>query len=480
MNITQLPLFLRKPLTTLQVVSVQLLLNRSLIVAMAVLQLLWLVLIPVTGASTKYGTLLVVAIFSIVATFFVILLPVRAVPKLEDLKICLFRSENRLLISLCLAAMLIGFLYALRQNAGEDELSSLKAANIIASEGITAAYKRVGWLGEQHPPLFPLLFALTSKLPGPDLLLMRMVSVLFLAGAVSVTYFLGRELYSRETGYLAAILLLSFPLVIRLSASPILDIQLAFFFSLALLLFVRLSRKPSYWLACATGVLIGLGLLSKYIMILVFVVLFLCLLFLPGFRNIKSHLLVAAVVSLSIFAVWLSYADQIGVLDRQIQKILNFTGIYHVTRDLKQAALSRQPPAPRIADTDMDPAQQMKIGIFRLGLETLFTRLPSSFGVYHAPLILFGLLYLIKKRAAADLVLLLWMGGVSASLFLTLPDHRYFLSVFPAIAIAIAQVLLGFSDHAERAILLSLLLGVGNLYLFANWVRESHLFLVIP
>jgi hypothetical protein len=95
-------------------------------------------------------------------------------------------------------------------------------------------------------------------------------------------------------------------------------------------------------------------------------------------------------------------------------------------------------------------------------------------------LILFGLLYLLKRRSSIDLMLLLWVGGISLALFLTLPDHRYFLPIFPAIAIAIAQVLLRFPDYAERAILLSLLLGMSNLYLFANWFRESHLFLLTP
>jgi hypothetical protein len=77
-------------------------------------------------------------------------------------------------------------------------------------------------------------------------------------------------------------------------------------------------------------------------------------------------------------------------------------------------------------------------------------------------------------------MVLLWIGAVSLSLFLTLPDHRYFLPVFPAIAIVIAQVLLRFPAYAERAILLSLLLGISNLYLFVDWVRESHLFVIMP
>jgi hypothetical protein len=143
-----------------------------------------------------------------------------------------------------------------------------------------------------------------------------------------------------------------------------------------------------------------------------------------------------------------------------------------------QENLSTSPAA--IEEESPDPRDLMQNGILRLGLESLFTRLPSSLGVYHAPLIIFGLLYLIKRRTLADLILLLWIGGVSLSLFLTLPDHRYFLPVFPALAITIAHVLLRFPDYAVRAVLLSLLFGVGNLYLFANWMRESHIFLLTP
>ena len=400
------------------------------------------------------------------------------------LSVSFYAVKTRSLLFLFVAALLIGVLYASIQNEWTDEQSGLTAANIISTEGLHSAYtafRRVGWLGQQHPPLFPIIFSLTLKLPGPDLLYMRLVSVFFLAGTLVVTYFLGRELYSRAIGFLAAILLLSFPLVIRLSAAAMMDIPLAFFFSLALLLLLRLSRAPSYWLAGAAGVVIGLGLLTKYIMVLVFLVLFLYFLFFKSFRKITSYLFVVAVISMSMLAIWLLYANHIGILSRQFDKILNFVGSYHVIRNMEestQETTSTQPVADEVLSTD--PRDLMQNGIFRLGLESLFTRIPSSLGVYHAPLILFGLLYLLKRHKSVDLMILLWIGGVSGVLFLTLPDHRYFLPIFPAIAIALANVLVRFPDYSERAILLSLLLGMSNLYLFANWFRESHLFLLTP
>jgi hypothetical protein len=210
---------------------------------------------------------------------------------------------------------------------------------------------------------------------------------------------------------------------------------------------------------------------------LIFVVVFFYFLFMPNFRKIKFYLLLVGLVSMSVFAIWILYGNQMGILAGQTQRILNYVGSYHLVRDLVEVSPSAQPePATEAEAESTDPREQMQQGIFRLGLESLFTRIPSSLGVYHAPLILFGLLYLIKNRKAVDLVLLLWMGGVSAGLLLTLPAHRYFLPIFPAIAIAIAHLLLRFPDYAERAILLSLFFGAGNLYLFANWVRESQIF----
>src|SRR5690349_2098701 len=223
MNTSQLLLFIRKPLITMQIVSAHFMLNRSLTITMAALQLLWLALIVVTGASTKYDVILHLVIFSVIATLVIIFFPGVAIEKLH-LREWLLRSEKLSLLFLCLAGSLIAVVYAFNQHPWTDEIYSIKAANIIVTDGLPTAYHKIGWLGHQHPPLFSIIFAFAISLFGPDLLYLRLISILFLIGTLLVTYWLGRELYGRETGYVAAILLLSFPLVIRLSAAAMMDI----------------------------------------------------------------------------------------------------------------------------------------------------------------------------------------------------------------------------------------------------------------
>ncbi|NOH01786.1 MAG: phospholipid carrier-dependent glycosyltransferase [Chloroflexi bacterium] len=479
MNISQLPLFLKKPFAGTLALSRQFLQTRSLPAAMGLLQLLWLAVIVGTGTSTRYGLILALAIFSVAATLAVIYLPDRIILKFKEPVDRLFVSEKRTLLSLALAAILIGVVYAGIQHLWGDEKESFRVATILSSNPLVTAYMESGWM-MNHPPLIPLIYGFVVRLFGANLLYLRLVSVLFLAGVLAVTYLLGRELYGRDMGYLAPILFLSFPLVIRLGASAMLDVQLAFFFCLAMWMLVRPAKQPSVWLACAAGAAVGLGLLTKYIMIFIFVVLFFFVLLLPSFRKIKFHLLAATLVSASIFAGWLSYANSIGLLPRQIEKILNFSGIYHVVGNLVEE--NQAPPSPSAQpesqgeSLDQGQGDRMQSGILRLGLESLLTRIPSSLGVHYAPLIILGMLYLIKDKNPANPIVLLWIGAVSASLFLTLPDHRYFLPVFPAIAIVVARVLRRFPVYAERTIILGLLFEAGNLYLFANWIREAHFF----
>lgn len=446
---------------------------RALLIVMVAFQLLWLAAIVWTGTSTEGPMILSLAIYSLLVGTAIVLLPGRLTGSPLVLG-WLRRAGEHPGLTLGLAAAAIGTVYAFSQSVWGDEARSLRVATIISSDGISSAYMESGWLRNKHPPLMPLVFGSVVRIVGPSQLALRFVSVVFLIATCVLVYLLGRQLLDRRTGIIAAAFFLSFPLVIRLGSAAMMDIQVTAFFAAALLLCLRLVERPSYRLAAAAGVVIGAGLLTKYVMVLFLVVLAIGVLILPSFRRVKRHLALAVAISLAIFGVWLVYASHLGVLQGQVEKILDYSGIYHVVTDVGEGPQ----PEPVVGDEavvqpDPDPT---RTAIFRLGLETLVTRLPSSLGVHLFPLILAGGVLALRRRTATDRLLIVWIGVVFITLFLTLPDHRYFLPAFPAVAILIAAAVMTMPEERGRLVLLGALLGLGNLYLFVDWVREAHLF----
>jgi len=467
--------FVNNPFRLIGHMSGAFLRSPSLLIGMAVLQLIWLGAILWTGTSSNVKLIVFLAVYSFFGGLIALLLPDRIFLRFTAYKNWFLQSQIRFLLLLSLTTCLVGVFYAGTQRSWGDEERSFRVAKLISAKGVEGAYQESGWLSKKHPPLVPLLYSLTVDPASASLFPLRLVSVLFLVFTSIAIYYLGSELYDRDTGSLASFLFLSFPLVIRLGTSAMMDIQLTLFFTLALLVALRLARAPSIWLAILTGLLIGLGLLTKYMMVLIFGVLILCAIFLPRIRRERKYFLLVCIVALALFSGWLLYANHIGILAGQVEKIKQFSGIYYLFDNHGEEV---QIVAPAEMTTEIDnSASAIKSGIRKLGLETIFTRLPSSLGVHNLLLIVFGGMLLLKRRKQSDIFILFWIGVVFGALFLTLPDHRYFLPSFPALAIMVSQLFKRFSRYTARSVFLSFLFWIGNLYLFVNWAREAHLFL---
>jgi 4-amino-4-deoxy-L-arabinose transferase-like glycosyltransferase len=463
--------------------------SRPFLIVLTGLHLLWLAAIGLSGANTNWSRLLFLLMFSVLAGASVVFLPSSVLSKLVGFKEWLLQEEKRIFFVLGLAALVFGLVYAFYQRMWPNEKSIFNASQMVAAEGlqgIATAYSKMSMLRYQHPPLIPLMFGTTLSLLGVNLIFLRLVSVCFLIATVILTYLIGRRLYNRETGLLAALFFLFFPLTIRLGAAALMDIELAFFFCLALLLSFRLLRKPSYGLAVILGCVIGLGLLTKYIMGIFYFVLLAYFIINPSFRKLKGQLAVAILVSACLFAVWIVYAFQAGYLSSQVDRILNVSGVYQLVRGIggeetAPVVSDLQTPAEESIDAEEDSANPVRRSdIVQLGLESLFTRLPSSLGVHFIPLLLMGAIYLIRRRTQSDWFVLLWIGVMCSILILTLPGHRYFLATFPAMAIVIARFFSRNREITERAILLSLLFSIAAMVLYVDWARESTIFIAPP
>jgi 4-amino-4-deoxy-L-arabinose transferase-like glycosyltransferase len=425
--------------------------TRNLLAAMVSLEVLWLVMRWLLMATPNWSQLLPLFVYTLVLGLAIGLMPASFVSKIRQLKEGLIQNEKLLILTLCVVVLTVGVVYANYRPVYADEVQVFDASRMVAEEGVVpffAEYARIPWLGPQHPPLVPLIYGFALRVLGVSLFVIRLVSLVFGTTTILLTYFLGSELYDRGSGLLAAFLLLSSPLFLLVSAAAVTDMLVAFLFSLVLLLSLRLLRRPTYQLSVAAGVFIGLGLLSKYTMVLIYLVLLSYFVTNASFRRLKLHLGIVTLVSVGMLAPWLVYAYRSGVLVTQRHNITSYVGV--------------------VTTTDFGK---------RFMLEWLLTGLPSNLGPYNIPILLLGGLHLMRRRNRADLFLLLWIVTVFLPVALTLPDQRYFLPAFPALAIMMARGLARIPEAAEQAVVLALLYCGEALYLYVVLNQVARLFL---
>ena len=113
-----------------------------------------------------------------------------------------------------------------------------------------------------HPLLFQTTLSLFYQF-GTSPLIGRLLSVAFGLGTVALCYLLGRELYSKRVGLVAALLMAVMPYHVVVTRQVLLDGPMTFFATLSLLLLAKYARtNHSTWLIAAGGAL-GLTFLSK-------------------------------------------------------------------------------------------------------------------------------------------------------------------------------------------------------------------------
>jgi 4-amino-4-deoxy-L-arabinose transferase-like glycosyltransferase len=145
-----------------------------------------------------------------------------------------------------------GTFFLHRPRVQADEACSFQASKVVAADGVAsffADYDQIKWLGHQHPPLVPLVYGLSMRLFGVDLAVNRVITLVLGLAVLVITYYLGRELYNRYIGLVAACLLIALPLFLRQFGIANNDMPVTFCFSLVVLIAVFLLRRPTYRLS---------------------------------------------------------------------------------------------------------------------------------------------------------------------------------------------------------------------------------------
>ncbi len=426
---------------------------RRLLLVMMALQLVWLAIIWLTGAGgTAVYKLPPLVLYTLATGLLVAFMPTRLSGWWQRSVDQLIQHEKAALLLLGGVLVAAGTVYASQQRLWPfDEEASYEAAVTVARHGIPgllANYRNWGWLATQHPPLAPIIYGQFLRFFGETLLVARLVSLLFSLATGLLTYLMGTALYDKKTGVVAAWFLFTFPLVTRLGTTAMVEPMLAFFFTLTLYLTLLWLRRGSWPYLLGVGLACGLGLITKYTMVFVGPIVLGFILWKGTRRQIGQSVAVLALAAVLFGVVWVLTASRINVLQKQWQTLGHYAGLV-LTNSYGRALL----------------------------FETITNRLPSALGVYNTPLIMLGSWLLLWRRRQADWLILLWLTAVWLPLFLTLPDHRYFMSSFPAVAILVAASFQVVPEALDRALLLALLYSAGALYLFVDWSRAAQLFI---
>jgi 4-amino-4-deoxy-L-arabinose transferase-like glycosyltransferase len=113
-----------------------------------------------------------------------------------------------------------------------------------------------------HPMLFQSILAFVYLIHVSDILA-RVISVAFGMGTIVLVYLLGRLLYGRRVGQVAALIIALMPYHVVVSRQVLLDGPMTFFATLTLYLLAKFAVTQRPALLYATGAGIGLVFLSK-------------------------------------------------------------------------------------------------------------------------------------------------------------------------------------------------------------------------
>lgn len=134
-----------------------------------------------------------------------------------------------------------------------------------------------------HPPLFFLIEHLSMKLFGINLIAVRLPVVLFGVGSVILLFLLAKKMFNERVALFAALILGVSSYHVWVSRIGIQDGMVIFLILLIIWLWLKAIENKKYLLWC--GVAIGVGILTKYTILIIFPILFLhALIF-----KIKAH-----------------------------------------------------------------------------------------------------------------------------------------------------------------------------------------------
>ena len=282
-----------------------------------------------------------------------------------------------------------------------------------------------------YGPLFPFSGGLAVFLAGNSITALTMMNLPFLAVLIICTYLIGCAFHSRVAGLLAALLIVSYPLVLHSSRDFMLEVPVLAMTAAAAYFLIAADRFRNTAATVLFGVTLGLGALTKFTMLTFLagpgVYVFACLFTDIARRRVDPSvalrrlggLAAALILGLAIAAVWYwpHRTDFLGAM-----------------RSVTSLDTTRQPlfaPASLMYYVNAMPWNQMGLPLFALFLYGL-ARFGSRVSAEHRTFLIvwMGSIYLIHtlgtfKATHNDIGILLPAAVISATGVASLGPGRH-------------------------------------------------------
>ncbi len=158
-----------------------------------------------------------------------------------------------------------------------------------------------------HPLLLQFLISISFYFFGINEFTARIIPVFFGCGIVVISYFIAKILYNQKTAIISSIILSLLPYHVAISKQALVDVSMAFFFVLNLLLILLYYRQNTILLLYGIGITSGLSFLSKEVGIISFAISTISLIIINKKLNFK-HLLIFTLSFIFITSpYWISF-----------------------------------------------------------------------------------------------------------------------------------------------------------------------------
>jgi len=282
-----------------------------------------------------------------------------------------------------------------------------------------------------YPPLFDSATMVFFKVFGVTVLSARLVSVTFSLLSLWVVFEFAYSMYGAKTALTASILLGLCPAYFWLSRLALIETMLVFFFTVSLFLFFKWLRSRQNKMLVLSGLMLGLGFLTKY------------------------QALIAAVIMAA--SILLLAKNQLKLLFSKFAQLI----ITAVAVAVPWILISYQTYASRMLGEWMyalqvgNPEKSLYSARYPLPIFYLIEIVwpysevhPISLLLYSVSLLGLGLLAWRRKKE--DVLLLTWFIVVFVFFTLIPNKHwRYVLPLFPVLAISAASFIFFFYEKAE-------------------------------